>query len=99
DFELSAETSILGTGAVQASAGYSLAKGSDSGLVVGKNATTSISSQAMNENGIDHEGDVIYLWLNPKVGMAVQGDRLKWTVTPAGDVMDIQYVYVKWLKH
>jgi hypothetical protein len=51
-------------------------------------------------NGIDHDGDAIFLWLNPRVNLALTtSDMLWWTGTRNNDPAVIVYVYVGWLKN
>ena len=46
-------------------------------------------------DGIDHDMDQIWLWLGPKMDVAITGSRLTWS--PANAVKP-QFVYVGWLK-
>jgi len=56
--------------------------------------------------GVDHDFDLVWLWLNPKIDMiALTSTNLHWTFSNDpndvnySDLADIQYVYVKWLKN
>ena len=56
--------------------------------------------------GVDHDYDIVWLWLNPKIDMiALSSTNLHWTFNNDPndpnylDLADIQYVYVKWLKN
>lgn len=56
--------------------------------------------------GVDHDYDLVWLWLNPKIDMiALSSTNVHWTFNNDpndvnySDLADIQYVYVKWLKN
>ncbi len=94
-----AEASIAGFATLDVSSGYSLSTASDSSLAIKKSSSLSIADQGPNIDGIDHDSDLIYLWLNPLVAIAGNGSSLNWTVASNGPTMDIQYVSVGQLKH
>lgn len=54
-------------------------------------------------DAIDHDFDLIYLWLNPRIYMnQTLSNGIDWSVYPSpnlGGAMDIQFVYVGWLKN
>jgi hypothetical protein len=50
-------------------------------------------------DGIDHDEDRIYLWLNPGVEVSQDGNSIDWSLIPTGTNMTIQYVEVGWLKN
>jgi hypothetical protein len=83
--------------------GYSTTATTTNGLTVTKSATTTISYPGAPNDGIDHDQDEIYLWLNPRVSFAESGNTILWTLginpdTPAGATMDVQFVKVGMLK-
>lgn len=87
-------------GSVSASASFSYGRNAadSSSIDLKKSATTTISASGPAQNGIDHDRDLIYLWLNPKVSLTLAPSSAAWTF--AGDsTADIQYLYVGWLKN
>lgn len=103
----SAELPVLLDGAlplsVSANYGYSTTNSSTDGLTVTKSATTTINYPGDAVDGIDHDQDEIYLWLNPQVLFNQRGDTTIWTLglnpdTPALASMDIQFVKIGQLK-
>ena len=86
-----------------ANAGYTTTASTTNGLTVTKSATTTIAYPGEPVDGIDHDQDEIYLWLNPRVSFAQSGNSTLWTLginpdTPAGKSMDVQFVKVGMLK-
>ncbi len=78
-----------------ANAGYTTTASTTNGLTVTKSATTTIAYPGEPVDGIDHDQDEIYLWLNPRVSFAQSGNSTLWTLginpdTPAGKSMDVQ---------
>jgi hypothetical protein len=65
-----------------------------------KAETTTIRSDGPPIDGIDHDRDQIWLWLGPKLNLAVS-DADKWAEWTIADTtaVDLQYVYVGWLKN
>src|SRR5262249_39194368 len=59
--------------------------------------STEISDSGPSRDGIDHDHDLIYLWLNPTIDLQLTPTSAAWNL---GDnpQADIQYVYVGWLK-
>ena len=50
-------------------------------------------------DGIDHDADLIYLWLNPQVNISIdQVNNVAWRLSVGGPVMNVQFLYVSWLK-
>jgi hypothetical protein len=83
--------------------GYSTTTSTTNGLTVTKSATTTVSYPGNPVDGIDHDQDEIYLWLNPRVSFAESGNSTLWTLginpdTPAGATMDVQFVKIGMLK-
>jgi hypothetical protein len=100
DVSVTAEATLFGVVTISPSTGYSVTKGTEGGLTVSKGQTISISGQGRNVDGIDHDADAIYLWLNPRVHISAVGNKMKWTLgTSGGESMHIQYVRVGWLKN
>ena len=56
------------------SAGYSTTSSVTDGLTVTKSATTTTLYPGEPVDGIDHDQDEIYLWLNPRVSFAESGN-------------------------
>jgi hypothetical protein len=84
--------------AVDASFGMTTTKTNSSSLDVKTTTGTDIKVTGPNKDGIDHDLDVIYLWLNPQVAVEPHGPGVSWSLQSTGAVMDVQYVYVGWLK-
>jgi hypothetical protein len=83
--------------------GYTTTSSTTDGLTVTKTSTTTILYPGAPVDGIDHDQDEIYLWLNPRVLFAERGNSLLWTLgidpdTPAKTAMDIQFVKIGQLK-
>jgi hypothetical protein len=52
------------------------------------------------KDGIDHDHDLFYLWLNPLVKVDIfPGNKVGWGIGVDGPTMLIQYVYAGWLKN
>lgn len=86
-------------GSVQVGLGFSYGRNSTdtSSLDVKKSTSTTIQDSGPSSDGIDHDHDLIYLWLNPKIDVALTSRSAAWSFTGT-DTADIQYVYVGWLK-
>jgi hypothetical protein len=70
-----------------------------SSLQVQKNVSYSIQVTGPAQDGIDHDYDTFWLWLNPLLNVAIDPyDNLNWELAIDGPTMDIQYVYASWLK-
>lgn len=98
EVSVTAEPSILGFKPLSVSTGYAISSVNENGLVVSKAQQTTIGMQGGNTDGIDHNRDTIYLWINPVVNVSAVGDELKWTLGVDGQTMQIQHVHVGWLK-
>jgi hypothetical protein len=67
---------------------------------VTKSKSTEIDvSGATNKDGIDHDDDLYYLWLNPVLKVTVWPGQVRWGYDPAGSPMQIAYVSGRWLKN
>jgi len=65
-----------------------------------KSQTFDIKVPGPGADGINHDHDMFMLMLNPLVGVAVYpGNNVFWTMGVDGPVMNIQSVYVGWLKN
>lgn len=69
-----------------------------SSLDIKKSTTSTIRVSGGGVDGIDHDKDLIYLWLNPRVDLTRTGDQVTWALRVAGPSMSIQYAYVGWLR-
>ena len=70
-----------------------------SSLAITKSKTTTIQDAGPASDGIDHDHDLIYLWLNPSIDVTVNSASSSASWTIGSGTADIQYVYVGWLKH
>jgi hypothetical protein len=66
-------------------------------LEIKKSGNTTIRADGPSQDGINHDHDLIYLWLNPKILLSMTSSSAAWTFTGT-DTAEIQYVYVGWLK-
>ena len=67
-------------------------------LDIKKSSNTTITRPGPSVDGIDHDRDTIYLWLNPVVSLSLNSSSAVWTFNGSGTA-DIQYVYVGWLRN
>ena len=72
---------------------------SDNGLVLKKSQTFTIGDQGPAIDGIDHDSDLVYLWLNPLVTVSATGKDVQYTLSNDGPAMNIQWVSVGQLKN
>ncbi|HUS08605.1 MAG TPA: hypothetical protein VMZ52_20030 [Bryobacteraceae bacterium] len=90
---------ILGTeSSAGVSFGVSRSTTSADELDIKKSVSTEISVRGPGVDGIDHDRDQIWLWLNPKLKVTIAGNDVRWTVPP-GQTADIQFVFVGHLKN
>lgn len=80
----------------QASFGFSQTTNDSETINIEKTTTSKLSNVGPPVDGIDHDRDLIYLWLNPAIDIALTPTSAAWTFPDR--VADIQYVYVGWLK-
>lgn len=95
---LDASGGFLAEARAAVSFGYGRSKTNSNALEIKKTSTTTIKADGPSSNGIDHDGDIIYLWLNPKIDLAVTQSTAAWMLTGT-NIADIQYVHVAWLKN
>lgn len=95
----SATGGIFASATVGASFGVSAKEGDSSKLEVKKSTTTTIKDAGPSVDGIDHDRDIIYLLLNPKIDITISGKNVTWNLGHTGSTADLQYVYVGWLKN
>jgi hypothetical protein len=93
-----AEANILGFTPLSANTGYATSKDNEEALKVSKAQQTTVEMAGGSADGIDHDRDTIYLWINPVVNVSGAGDQLNWTLGIDGSTMEIQHVHVGWLK-
>jgi len=101
DTSVTAEATLGGFANLGQDKGWSVTKGDQTTLELKKSLTTTIIVQgAIDEDGIDHDLDIFYLWLKPQLDLAAQGNAVSWSLSIAnsGTTMDIQYVYLFELK-
>lgn len=60
---------------------------------------TGIGYSGSGVDGIYHDRDLIYLWLNPGINIIVDGNNIQWNISQGGDSVRIQWVSVGQLKH
>ena len=82
-----------------ASFGVSSNQTDTTALDVKKSDTYTLKVSGPSADGIDHDHDLIYLWLNPIVTAAFDSNgNVRWGLAVDGPDMIIQYVYAGWLK-
>lgn len=92
------DSSLSGSGGLDF--GYSNTTTNTSSLDLKKSASTEISVSGPGADGINHDEDLIYLWLNPQVNITVDPrNNLNWELDVNGPLMTIQFVHVGWLKN
>ena len=85
----------------QAGVGFSFARNfiDTSTTDVRKSSSTTIQSAGPPVDGIDHDRDQIWLWLNPVLEVSLPSDNhIEWEVDDSA-LMILQFVYVGWLKN
>jgi len=91
---------ILGNGgSVSASFGFTRNNSDTASLNITKTATSTIADTGPASDGIDHDHDLIYLWLNPSIDIKVNQATKSAAWTISRGTADIEYLYVGWLKH
>ncbi len=71
-----------------------------SSLEIKKTASLDLTFNGPSADGIDHDEDTFYLWLNPQVTVTVDPENnLDWQLGLSGPTMNIQAVHVGWLKN
>jgi hypothetical protein len=76
---------------------YSKSQVRNDALEVRKSATTTITARGPAVDGIHHDRDEIWLWLNPVIELTLTPSSASWTFGTG--IMDVQYVYVGWLRN
>ena len=78
--------------------GYGRSSTDSTATEIKKTASTQISLGGPSVDGIDHNRDQIWLWLNPKLRVSLPTQNaIEWKLD-SSEPMDIQYVYVGHLK-
>ena len=91
---------IFGNGGeVSASFGFTRNNSDNASLNITKTATSTISDTGPASDGIDHDHDLIYLWLNPSIDIKLNQATKSAAWTISRGTADIEYLYVGWLKH
>lgn len=84
--------------AIGASFAYSRNSTNASALDIKKTIASEINVPGPSVDGIDHDRDQIWLWLNPKIGLTLTATSASWTLQD-GQTADIQFVFVGHLKN
>ena len=78
--------------------GYGRSSTDSKATEIKKSSLTTISLGGPSVDGIDHDCDLIWLWLNPKLRVSLPtATAIEWKLD-SSEPMDIQYVYVGHLK-
>lgn len=78
---------------------FTSSSSNETSVDVKKSVGQQIHVGGSSKDGIDHDADIIYLWLNPAVGIVARDKKAQWALGTTSGTMDIQYVYVGWLKN
>jgi hypothetical protein len=79
---------------------YSHTTTNTNSIQVSKSTSNDIKCAGPGEDGINHDHDLFYLWLNPMMNVAIDPqNNISWQLGTHGPTMMIQYVYVSWLKN
>lgn len=95
----------LGAASGEASFEASTSTTDSSAVEITKSRSYDIKASGPSVDGIDHDHDLFYLWLNPLIDLAIDAsEKVQWTMdvdgtTVAGYAMDIIYVYAGQLKN
>jgi hypothetical protein len=90
---------ILGNGTdVGTSFAYGRNSTDTSALDIKKSTASEIAAKGPGVDGIDHDRDQIWLWLNPKLRVTVTPTSASWTLQDA-QTADIQFLFVGHLKN
>jgi hypothetical protein len=92
-----AKGGVLSKAEIGVSFGYSRSSSDSEELEIKKTTSTVIRQNGPAVDGIDHDRDLIWLWLCPIVQLSLTPTAAEWTVDDS-QIAKIQYVYVGWLK-
>ncbi|SRR6266498_2899118 len=81
-----------------ASFSYNRDASNDHFVEIKKSTSSEISDTGPSIDGIDHDHDAIYLWLNPIIELDMTATTAVWRIDNSTQA-DIQYLYVGWLKN
>jgi len=71
-----------------------------SSVDIKKSASYDIKVPGPGADGINHDHDLFYLWLNPLLNITIDPkNNIGWSLGVDGPTMLIQYVYAGWLKN
>ncbi len=95
---VSATGGFLGESSGSLIFGYGRSSTDSKATEIKKSSSTTISLGGPSVDGIDHDRDLIWLWLNPKLRVSLPtATAIEWKLDNS-EPMDIQYVYVGHLK-
>jgi hypothetical protein len=89
-------------GSTGADASFKLSQSTtdSSSVDVKKNENYEIKIVGPSKDGIDHDYDLFYLWLNPLLNVTIAPlNNIKWALSTDGSTMDVVYLYAAWLKN
>lgn len=76
---------------------YSRSETSDQSLEIKKSRNTKLMVPGPSVDGIDHDRDLIYVWLNPQINLALTSTSAAWTFAGTGTAV-IKRLYAGCLK-
>lgn len=86
-------------GKASSSFAYSRNSTDSKSVDIKKSAGTEIALPGGPSDGIDHDRDQIYLWLNPEIDLTISDELTSWTLGAVGPSADIMFVYAGWLRN
>jgi hypothetical protein len=96
-----AEASIFGFATLSDAYGWTTTQGDEWSLDIKKSQSTTIAATGAMVDGLNHDLDTVYVWLNPQLDVVRQANHVTWSLSVAngGPTMDILYLYVSELRN
>lgn len=88
---------VIYSAELAASYKFSRSASNSSAMELTKSANFTMSVPGPSADGVDHDRDQIWLWLNPSLSASATSSKLQWTIDSTKPAA-LQYVYVGWLK-
>jgi hypothetical protein len=89
-----------GVGSVGVTAGYGVTKtaATENALELVTTSTSTISVSGSSSDGINHDYDVFYVWVNPQIDLTIDGNSVSWTLSAVGTTLNVIELYAGWLR-
>jgi FG-GAP-like repeat len=95
----SAKGGVLASASVSATFDFSATVSDSSSIDLKKSVTTDFTIPGPGEDGIDHDKDHYYLWLNPVLDVTLTDGRVTWGYDTNSGPINVEYVEGGWLKN